>query len=158
MEPIDIDELGSRVAEQRRHLGLSLRVAAEQADVPFNTLARVEKGYLPDLANFKRIVEWLGLDPALFFTPSQQRYESTTDQIKYHLRHDPHLTDEAAERIAGLVESLYSSLATPRGEAEIHLRAHATFKPEAAQRLGEIIQRMQDKLMADPALGYISES
>ena len=34
-----------------------LRAAAGQSGVPFNTLARVEKGDLPDLANFRRIVE-----------------------------------------------------------------------------------------------------
>lgn len=46
-EPIDIDALQTLVQQHRAHLGLSLRAAAEQADVPFNTLARVEKGHLP---------------------------------------------------------------------------------------------------------------
>src|SRR4051812_6665104 len=58
-EPIDIKALGLLVRNERERRGrLSLRAAAEQADVPFNTLARVEKGDLPDLANFRRIVAW----------------------------------------------------------------------------------------------------
>jgi len=97
--------LGLLVRKERERRGrLSLRAAAEQADVPFNTLARVEKGDLPDLANFRRIVAWLGLPPERFFQPPQIRTENTPDVIAYHLARDPNLTDAAAaEKIAGLV-------------------------------------------------------
>ena len=44
-EPVDIESLARLVKEERLRRGrLSLRAAAEQAEVPFNTLARVEKG------------------------------------------------------------------------------------------------------------------
>ena len=95
-EPVDIDALKTRVRQHREELGLSLRAAAAQSDVPFNTLARVEKGDLPDLANFRRIVEWLGLAPELFFQPPRIRTENTPEIIAHHLRRDPNLTDEAA--------------------------------------------------------------
>jgi transcriptional regulator with XRE-family HTH domain len=76
-DPVGIDALKTRVRQRREELGLSLRAAADQSDVPFNTLARVEKGDLPDLANFRRIVEWLGLPPEMFFQPPRLRTENT---------------------------------------------------------------------------------
>src|SRR5690242_6815282 len=151
-EPVDIDALKVRVRQHRQDLGLSLRAAAAQSDVPFNTLARVEKGDLPDLANFRRIVEWLGLPPELFFQPTRIRTENTPDLIAHHLCRDPNLTDQAARHIAGLVRELYSSLARPPRQTRIRLRAAPTFKPEASQLLGELLEVMQDKLTADSGL------
>lgn len=154
MEPIDIDELRARVVQARQEQGLSLRAAAEQAEVPFNTLSRVEKGHLPDLANFTRIVIWLGLEPGIFFTgPRRQRQPNTPERIKHSLLSDPHLTEGAAAQIAALVQNLYEKLATPVGDAEVHLRAHSTFIPDAARQLGILIEHMQNRLLADPSLG-----
>ncbi|MEI5097814.1 helix-turn-helix transcriptional regulator [Streptomyces sp. PmtG] len=150
-EPIDIDALQTLVQQHRAHLGLSLRVAAEQADVPFNTLARVEKGHLPDLANFTRIVDWLGLPPERFFQPTRLRTESTPDVIAYHLSRDPNLTEAAAEKIAGLVKELYGSLAVRETEVKVHLRAASTFTPQAGRMLTDLLSAMQGKLMASGA-------
>lgn len=148
-DPIDIDVLQKRVRRHREDLGLSLRAAADQSGVPFNTLARVEKGHLPDLANFRRIVDWLGLDPGQFFQPPMIRTETTPEIIAHHLSRDPNLTDSAAQQIASLVRELYASLARiPRG-VKVSLRAAHTFKPEAARMLGELLIDMQDKLAAD---------
>src|SRR6266508_1138022 len=98
-EPVDIDQLQELVTSERKRRGLSLRAAAAQADVPFNTLARVEKGHLPDLANFRRIVEWLGLPPERFFQPSRVRTEDTPEVIAHHLAQDPNLSAAAAGKI-----------------------------------------------------------
>jgi transcriptional regulator with XRE-family HTH domain len=135
-DPVDIDTLRTRVRERREEYGLSLRAAAGQSGVPFNTLARVEKGDLPDLANFRRIVEWLGLAPEVFFQPPRLRTENT-----------PEITDEAAGHIAGLVRELYTSLARPPEAVRVRLRAAPTFKPEASRLLGELLQDMQDRLL-----------
>jgi transcriptional regulator with XRE-family HTH domain len=147
-EPVDIDTLKTRVRQHRDELGLSLRAAAEQSGVPFNTLARVEKGDLPDLANFRRIVEWLGLPPEMFFQPPRLRTENTPQIIDHHLRQDPNLTEEAAGQIAGLVRQMYTSLARPPDAVRVRLRAAPTFKPEASRLLGDLLQDMQDKLTA----------
>lgn len=146
-EPIDIAALALLVRKERERRGrLSLRAAAEQADVPFNTLARVEKGDLPDLANFRRIVAWLGLPPERFFQPPQIRTENTPEVIAYHLARDPNLTDAAADKIAGLVRELYASLASADLGVRVHLRAAATFTPEASRKLSEMLEQMQRKL------------
>lgn len=147
-DPVDLETLQARIRRRRAELGLSLRAAAEEADVPFNTLARVEKGHLPDLANFRRIVLWLGLAPEQFFQPPRIRTESTPDLIAHHLTRDPNLSDAAAERIAALVRDLYTNLAQTRQEVQVHLRAAATFVPEASTLLGELLETMQRKLMS----------
>jgi transcriptional regulator with XRE-family HTH domain len=152
-EPVDISVLMTRVREHRETLGLSLRAAAADCDVPFSTLARVEKGHLPDLANFRRIVSWLGLAPEQFFQPPRLRTENTPEIIAHHLSRDPNLSDAAAGQIAALVRELYNSLARPRQQMQVRLRAAPTFKPEASRLLGGLLSDMQDKLAADPPTG-----
>lgn len=148
--PVDIDALRVLVAEQRRQRGLSLRAASQQSEVPFNTLARVEKGHIPDLANFRRIVEWLGLPPERFFQPSRQRLESTPDAVAHHLARDPYLMPDAAEHIATLVRDLYRALANPPQQGKVHLRAAGTFVPEAANLLADMLGQMQQQLVEHP--------
>ncbi|ACU75763.1 helix-turn-helix domain protein [Catenulispora acidiphila DSM 44928] len=145
-DPVDISALQRLVQRHRAERGLSLRAAAEESEVPFNTLARVEKGHLPDLANFRRIVEWLGLPPERFFEPPRVRTESTPELIAYHLARDPNLSDAAAGRIAALVRDLYDTMAEPAGAVQVHLRAASTFTPQAARALGELLETIQAKL------------
>ena len=57
----DLEDLGPMVRRHRSEHKLSLREASEESGVPFSTLSRIEKGRLPDLVNFQRIVEWLGV-------------------------------------------------------------------------------------------------
>ena len=150
-DPVDIELLGQLVRAERLKRGrLSLRAAAEEAEVPFNTLARVEKGDLPDLANFRRIVHWLGLAPERFFQPPRTRTENTPELIAHHLARDPNLTDAAAEKIAGLVRELYANLAGADRQIRVHLRASATFKPEASRKLSSLLEQIQQKLEAMP--------
>lgn len=148
-EPIDISSLQNRLKTERTKRGLSLRAAAEEAEVPFNTLARVEKGHLPDLANFRRIVTWLGLSPELFFQPPRIRTETTPEVIAHHLIRDPNLSEAAAGQIAELVRQLYVNLARPTQSVQVHLRAASTFKPEAARLLGDLLSSMQARLVAE---------
>lgn len=153
-EPINVEELRARVVEHRRALGLSLRAASEDSGVPLNTLSRVERGHLPDLANFSRLMTWLGLEPTQFFHGAgRHRTDNTTDTIRATLRRDPYLTSQAASQIAEIVSNLYSSLAIPVGDTEVHLRAHTTFTPNAAQQLSAVLEEMQRALHADDALG-----
>ena len=54
---LDLSDLGRLVLAERTRMGMSLREAALAIGIPFNTLARVEKGHVPDLPKFKRLVE-----------------------------------------------------------------------------------------------------
>src|SRR2546427_7758306 len=107
-----IEDLGRLVQSERAERGKSLRAAAADIGISFNVLARVEKGHLPDIDNYQRIVRWLGMALADFEdTGSLVRAESTPEAIAHHLWLDPHLSEDARERIAGVVREMYSALA-----------------------------------------------
>jgi len=127
---------------------MSLREAASEIGIPFNTLARVEKGHVPDLPKFKRLVEWCGIDINRFFE-IQERATATTDVIAEHLRADRNLPPEAAERIAGIVGDLYQALARPQAIAAVHLRAANTFRPDASRALGALLSDLNRALVEE---------
>lgn len=149
---LELRDLGRLVAAERNRRGLSLRDAAENTGVPFNTLARVERGHVPDLPKFKRLVDWCGLDINQFFE-LQDRAEATPDVIAEHLRADPNLPEGAADQIAGLVSELYRALARPQRIVAAHLRAAATFRPEATRVVGTLLSDMHSALLKETADG-----
>lgn len=150
-EPLTPRDLGRLLRERRRRDGLSLRQAAQDVGVSFNTLARIEKGHVPDLGTFQRIAEWVGVPPGAFFHPQPRRSESTPDIVANHLRADPALTDEAAQRIASIVSDLYSALARSTATTAIHLRSARALRADAAVRLADLIVQMQCKLEQENA-------
>ncbi len=137
-------DLGGRIAARRKRLGLSLRDASAEVGISFNTLARVEKGHLPDFVNFRRLLAWLGESE----TSASPEQGSTPDVIAGHLRTDPLLPPDAANRIAGIVKDLYEALAKPPLAAPVHLRSARTFTPDAACELADLLGRMHDRLAA----------
>ena len=152
--PVDIDELRRLVGDYRSERGLSLRADAEESGVPLNTLSRVEKGHLPDLANFGRLVTWIGLDPSeVFGATHRERAQSTTDAIRVSLHNDPRLTEKAANQIAELVSDLYANLAAASADTRVSLRASKTFTPHAARQIGDLLESMQSAVRADDAVG-----
>jgi transcriptional regulator with XRE-family HTH domain len=150
-EPLAPGDLGRLLRERRRRDGLSLREAAQDVGVSFNTLARIEKGHIPDVGTFQRIAEWVGVPPAAFFHPERRSSESTPDIVAHHLRADPALTDEAAERIAGIVSELYSTLARSTATTAVHLRSARALRADAAVRLADLIVQMQRRLEHEDA-------
>ena len=149
---LGLEELGRMVSEERKRRRMSLRIAAEDLGIPFNTLARVEKGHIPDLPKFKRLVEWCGADIRQFFE-TQERPASTTDVIAEHLGADRNLPPGAAEHIAGIVKELYQALARPQEVSAAHLRSATTFRPEAARILGKILCDLNEALIEEAANG-----
>ena len=149
---LELSDLGGLVLAERTRRGMSLRETARAIDIPFNTLARVEKGHVPDLPKFKRLVEWCGADIKQFFE-IQERAIATPDVIAEHLRADRNLPPEATERIAGIVGDLYQALARPQEIAAVHLRAAKTFRPDAARYLGTVLSDLNKALMEEAADG-----
>jgi transcriptional regulator with XRE-family HTH domain len=139
-------ELGAMLKSRRRAKRLTLRDLADEIDVSLNTLSRVERGYLPDLRNFQRIVDWLEVPAEIFLEPSRDEL-TTPEVIARHLRSDQRLTREAASKIAGLVEDMYRNLVEePR--LAVHLRSAKTFTPAAGVLLSEMLSDMQAALTA----------
>ena len=149
---LELSDLGHLVAAERNRRGFSLRQAADDIGIPFNTLARVEKGHIPDLPKFKKLVEWCGADVNQFFE-LQERRATTAEMIAEQLRSDRNLTSEAAERIAEIVNELYQTLARPRELAAAHLRAAATFRPDAALALAVLLEDLHDALVKEDNSG-----
>lgn len=136
--PKPIEGLGAQLRARRREKRLSLRDLADEIGVSFNTLSRVERGHVPDLRNFQRIVDWLGVAAEHYLEPEET--PSTAGAIARHLRMDPRLSSEAAEKIQHLVEDMYGTLARPK--VAVHLRSAQTFTPEAGPLLAEILEEM----------------
>ena len=145
---LDLSDLGRMVLDERNRRGISLREAAAETGIPFNTLSRVEKGHVPDLPKFKRLVEWCGVDINQFFE-LQEKAAATTDLIAQQLRADRNLPPDAAEQIAGIVTGLYQTLARPRELCAAHLRAAKTFRPEAARALGLLLHDLNRSLIEE---------
>src|SRR5258708_74024 len=66
MSPRTRPQLGPALGATRRKRHLSLRDLADLIGVSLNTLSRVERGQMPDLKNYQRIVEWLELPADTF--------------------------------------------------------------------------------------------
>ena len=144
-DKLDLNQLGHLVSAERSRRGMSLREAATDTGIPLNTLARVEKGHVPDLPKFKRLVEWCGADIQQFFeTP--EKTSATTDLIAEHLNADRNLPPGAANQIAGIVKELYQALARPEQVSAVHLRAAKTFRLDAARTLGVLLNDLNEAL------------
>lgn len=146
MESKHLEDLAALVAGYRRSRKLSLRKAAEETGVAFNTLARIEKGFIPDLETFRRVSAWIGMSPGEFFEKAGGGKLSTPELIAAQLKADPALSDEAAERIARIIQDLYGALATPDEAVAVHLRAAKTLRPAAARCLGALLVDLRDAL------------
>lgn len=149
-QDLKIDDLAGLLRDRRETKGIGLRAAAAEAGVSFNTLARVENGHVPDLETFSRLAGWLGRSPSEFLGQGSVTPDSTPDVIEAHLRGDPALSSDAAQRIAGMVREFYDQLAMPEEVAlACLLRAAPTFKPEASALLADLIREMHDALHAE---------
>lgn len=138
---IDPGQLGAMIRERRKKHGWSLRRAAEETDVSFNTLARVEAGNQPDLETYFRLLRWMGIEPQAAAPDI-----STVEAIAGHLSRDPSLSEENAQRIGTVLNELYRALASPPQASAVHLRTATTFNPAAARLLGELLEKMHDAL------------
>jgi transcriptional regulator with XRE-family HTH domain len=142
-----ISQLGAVLKARRRAKRLSLRDLSAEIGVSLNTLSRVERGHVPDLRNFQRIVDWLDL-PAETFLEQPADTVTTPEIIVRHLRSDPRLSGRAVDEIAQLVETLYHRLVNEQPKVAIHLRSAKTFTPAAGALLAEILGEIQSGLLS----------
>jgi transcriptional regulator with XRE-family HTH domain len=142
----EIANLGAILRAHRREKHLSLRDLSDLIGVPPNTLSRVERGDVPDLKNFRRIVEWLELPAERFLEGAGEA--STPEVIARHLRADRRLPGDAARQIMEIVEEMYHRLVGEQPTLSLHLRSAKTFTPGASTLLADILSEMQSKLQA----------
>lgn len=140
--------LGDALRAERRRRRQSLRDLAAEIGVSFNTLSRVERGHIPELRNYERIVNWLSAPgQGLFATPGQK--PSTPELIARHLYTDGRLDTSAANKMMALIQDMYAELATPRPAFAVHLRSSQTFLPEVGTLLSNALEDMHQSLVEE---------
>jgi len=153
---LDVDGLGRMLRDRRGTV--SPRQAALDAGVSFSTFARVEAGSQPDLASFIKLCTWLGVSPSFFFTEGAEREPDPVEVAIAHLHADPRLSESSAGQIADVLRRMYEALAAPpvpvTGLA-CHLRAANTLRPGVADRLGRLLQSIDDELHRRIQLGAL---
>lgn len=142
-------QLGDELKVERRRRRLSLREVSYATGVSVNTLSRVERGHLPDLKNYQRIIDWLGVPADMFLDADQQDTPSTPEVIARHLRADSRLDESAVNQLTTLIQNMYSQLVNERPRVAAHMRSAKTFTPAAGTLLAEILAEMQHTLEAE---------
>jgi transcriptional regulator with XRE-family HTH domain len=103
-----LEDLGRLILEKRDERGLGIRAAAREVGISHATLARVEKGFLPDLENYEKIRRWLGVQK-----------DSVTTKIgnvnipQVHFRREKTATPATAAALARMI--LAAQAAWPKG-------------------------------------------
>jgi transcriptional regulator with XRE-family HTH domain len=140
--------LGDALRAQRRRRRQSLRDLADEIGVSFNTLSRVERGHVPELRNYERIVNWLSA-PGQALVGASGQEPSTPQLIARHLYSDSRLDADSAGKMMQLIQDLYSSLAAPKPAFSVHLRSSQTFLPEVGPLLASALEDMHAALVEE---------
>src|SRR5438445_13422980 len=93
-----LEDLGRLILAKRNASGLGIRAAAKEVGISHATLARVEKGFLPDLENYEKIRKWLGIADALVV---QTPPGGNVPHI--HFRRESTATPETATALARMI-------------------------------------------------------
>ena len=103
-----LEDLGRLVLEKRTKVGLGIRGAAREIGISHATLARVEKGFLPDLENYEKVRKWLGLQEGKVTSKT-----GTTNAPQVHFRREKTATPATAAALARMI--LAAQAAWPKG-------------------------------------------
>lgn len=104
-----LEDLGRLVLEKRSKLELGIRGAAREIGISHATLARVEKGFLPDLENYEKIRRWLGIVGEIV-TP----HPPAANVPQVHFRRDKTATPATAAALARMI--LSAQAVWPKGK------------------------------------------
>jgi transcriptional regulator with XRE-family HTH domain len=94
-----LENLGRLILARRTELNLGIRAAAREIGISHATLARVEKGFLPDLENYQKICRWLGIEPNAMAAPPS----AATNIPQVHFRREKTATPATAAALAKMI-------------------------------------------------------
>lgn len=94
-----LESLGSLVKNRRGKVGV--RATAKQIGISPATLSRVENGHLPDLENFRKICQWLQVDPSTILGIDSAAMIRPTASV--HFRKNQTLTPDSAVALGDLI-------------------------------------------------------
>ena len=101
-----LENLGRRVVEKRGVQGI--RAAAKEIGISHATLSRVERGFLPDLENYRKICIWLGIN--VESSPKPKRNAQAAGVAQVHFRKKPTTSPETAHALAELILAAQKAL------------------------------------------------
>lgn len=101
-----LENLGRRVMEKRGAQGI--RAAAKEIGISHATLSRVERGFLPDLENYRKLCVWLGVELDQTNVPQNN---SVTGVAQVHFKKDKNSSPETAQALAELILAAQRALA-----------------------------------------------
>lgn len=99
MTKLTIQTLGRKVAGSRGNR--KIRETAKEIGITHSTLLRIEAGYLPDLNTFKKVCQWLGVDPGEVLGVKTEA--QGMPKVSVHFRKDQTLKPETAQALADLI-------------------------------------------------------
>jgi DNA-binding Xre family transcriptional regulator len=94
-----LENLGIKIAEKRK--GQGLRATAKEVGISSSTLSRVENGHLPDLETFKKICDWLEVNPGDVLGSKSTKNE--INEAEVHFKVDKTLEPKTAEALAHMI-------------------------------------------------------
>ena len=106
MARVSLETFGTLVAEHRERTGLGVRAAAAAAGVTPSTLSRVENGYLPDINHFRKLCEWMKVDPSevLGYKASAPKATEKPDSpVRVHFKKNSTVSHATARALGDLV-------------------------------------------------------
>lgn len=106
---VTLENLGLRVKEKRGKQGI--RAAAKEIGISHATLSRVERGFMPDLVNYRRICRWLGIDVEDIVGGASMPDESLA---RVHFRKQPTVSPETAQNLAKMILIAQKAMAAVR--------------------------------------------
>ena len=104
---IDLTTLGQRLAKARGENGI--RATAKEIGVSPATLSRIERGYLPDLETFRKICDWLHVDPGEVL--GTKVVAKSAGPAAVHFKKDAAIKPETATALANMILAAQRALA-----------------------------------------------
>jgi transcriptional regulator with XRE-family HTH domain len=92
-----LEDIGRLVLAKRG--GRGVRAVAKEIGISHATLSRVERGFLPDLENYEKICNWLGIAA----NTSQQALRTSGNAPQVHFRREKTATAETAAALATMI-------------------------------------------------------
>ena len=114
MPKISLETLGRKVAEKRG--GVGIRAAAQVVGISPATLSRVERGFLPDLATFAKVCQWLEISPGEVLGVGPTKEETALPRVAVHFKKEAALAPETARALAQMVLAAHRAWLVTEGE------------------------------------------
>lgn len=114
MSVISIQALGTKLVEERGDRGV--REVAQEIGISPATLSRIENGHVPDLQTFKRICDWLKIEPGEILGAKPSGNDKL--QAAVHFKKQQALSPKTAKSLANMILAAQRSISFQESQEE----------------------------------------